>query len=101
MAEYTDFDPQLGEWYLDPQDELRFQVVAIDEDNDAIEIQYDDGDVDELDFNTWYASAYELAAAPDSYEGDALDRDRLDESESGYVEPNNKSSSNRRPHTHR
>lgn len=92
MAEYTDLDPQLGEWYLDPQDELRFQVVAIDEDNDAIEIQYDDGDVDELDFNTWYASAYEPAAPPEDY----AQYDRLEEGDSGYTEPNN-GSSNRRP----
>jgi hypothetical protein len=85
MAEYMDLDPQLGEWYLDPEDDLRFQVVAIDEDNDTIEIQYDDGDVDELDFNTWYASAYELAAAPDDL---SEQYGRLEEGDAGYAEPN-------------
>ncbi|HEX7028450.1 MAG TPA: DUF6763 family protein [Gammaproteobacteria bacterium] len=91
MAEYMDLDPQLGEWYLDPEDDLRFQVVAIDEDNDTIEIQYDDGDVDELDFNSWYASAYELAAAPDDL---SEQYGRLEEGDAGYAEPN---SGERRP----
>lgn len=94
MAEYIDLDPQLGEWYLDTEDDLRFQVVAIDEDNDAIEIQYYDGDVDELDFNTWYASAYEPAAPPEDY---GAPFDRLEEGDAGYTEPNSSGPSGRRP----
>lgn len=44
-------EPEIGLWYRDIQNRL-FEVVAI-EGEDAIEVQYDDGDVTEFDRESW------------------------------------------------
>ncbi len=44
-------NPEIGLWYRDIQNRL-FEVVAI-EGEDAIEIQYYDGDVTEFDRESW------------------------------------------------
>jgi len=44
-------NPEIGLWYRDIQNRL-FEVVAI-ESEDAIEIQYYDGDVTEFDRESW------------------------------------------------
>lgn len=44
-------EPIVGQWYQDMLQRV-FEVVAMDE--DTIEIQYYDGDVEELDVETWH-----------------------------------------------
>jgi len=44
-------NPEIGLWYRDIQNRL-FEVVAIDSE-DAIEVQYYDGDVTEFDRESW------------------------------------------------
>lgn len=44
-------NPEIGLWYRDIQNRL-FEVVAI-ENEDAIEVQYYDGDVTEFDRESW------------------------------------------------
>ena len=44
--------PIVGEWYRGGTNEL-FEVVAIDDQDGTIEIQYFDGSVTELDFEAW------------------------------------------------
>jgi len=44
-------NPEIGLWYRDIQNRL-FEVVAI-ESEDAIEVQYYDGDVTEFDRESW------------------------------------------------
>ncbi len=44
-------NPEIGLWYRDVQNRL-FEVVAI-ENEDAIEVQYYDGDVTEFDRESW------------------------------------------------
>ena len=34
-------DPIIGSWYKDVENNLKFKVVAIDENDDSIEVQYD------------------------------------------------------------
>ena len=58
------FEPIIGQWYQDMQQRM-FEVVAADE--DSIEIQYYDGDVEELDRETWH----QLNVVPISEPGDA------------------------------
>lgn len=45
--------PQPGQWYQDVSTSDLFEVVAIDEKNRTIEIQYSDGDIDEIDLEVW------------------------------------------------
>ena len=44
-------NPEIGLWYRDIQNRL-FEVVAL-ESEDAIEVQYYDGDISELDRESW------------------------------------------------
>lgn len=52
--------PGIGEWYRRDSENL-FEVVAIDEDDGTIEIQYFDGTVEEMDFEDWNAACEEGA----------------------------------------
>ena len=44
-------DPEIGLWYRDIQNRL-FEVIAL-ESEDAIEVQYYDGDITEYDRESW------------------------------------------------
>ncbi|MDE2306637.1 MAG: hypothetical protein KGL34_13835 [Gammaproteobacteria bacterium] len=64
--------PVVGEWYRDGAGET-FEVVAIDEDDRTIEIQYFDGSVTEMDFDAWneqmIEGSIETAEAPEDWSG--------------------------------
>lgn len=76
--------PTLRNWYKDLETELLFRIVAVDEVNDSIEVQYFDGEIGELDSDSWYASAFEPIEAPEDWSAayGNLSRDDL-----GYTDP--------------
>ena len=45
-------NPEIGSWYRDIENCL-FEVVALDDSEDTIEVQYADGDVTEYDRESW------------------------------------------------
>jgi hypothetical protein len=67
--------PEIGHWYAHRDKGQMFQVVAVDEMQDCVEIQDSDGDVDELDLESWFAMPLEPAAAPEDATGPADDPD--------------------------
>ena len=76
--------PVIGEWYRCATGEL-FEVVAIEND-DAIEIQYFDGALEEFDRETWDAQGIVEADPPEDWR-DSVDVDQEDydlESESPH-----------------
>jgi len=68
--------PVIGEWYRNSAGDL-FEVVAIDAADDAIEVQYFDGAIEELDNETWAAEGIMQADAPEDWTG-SLDVDQED-----------------------
>ena len=46
------YQPRLGDWYKSINSD-RFEIVALDEDAASMEVQYFDGAVEEIDFDTW------------------------------------------------
>lgn len=64
--------PSVGEWYRVSGGDI-FEVVAVDEDDRTIEIQYFDGTVEELDADDWEAQCedgqLELAEPPEDWSG--------------------------------
>lgn len=50
-------EPIVGEWYRSKGEQ--FEVVAVDEDDGTIEIQYFDGTIEELDFDDWQVQCNE------------------------------------------
>src|SRR2546430_15700594 len=64
--------PAIGDWYRSSGGVL-FEVVALDDDDGTIEIQYFDGTVEEMDIEDWEAQwedgALEAAEAPEDWSG--------------------------------
>ena len=61
--------PEIGHWYAHRDKGQIFQVVAYDEDEGWVEIQDFDGDVDEVDLDTWFAMPLDEAEAPEDWTG--------------------------------
>lgn len=81
--------PDIGEWYRVRGGDL-FEVVAIDDGDATVEVQYFDGTVEEFDLDDWEAQRangeIEDAEAPDDWSG-SVDVDEEDEApspNSGY-----------------
>lgn len=71
-------NPEIGLWYRDIDNRL-FEVVAI-ESEDAIEVQYYDGDVTEYDRESWDLLCVNVVSEPGVSSGlheDVLDEDVL------------------------
>jgi hypothetical protein len=64
--------PSIGDWYRLSGSEL-FEVVAIDDDEGTVDIQYFDGTVEEMDREDWESQwddgALEAAEAPEDWSG--------------------------------
>lgn len=79
--------PGIGQWYRVSGGEL-FEVVAVDDDDGTIEIQYFDGTVEEMDVEDWESEweegQLEVAEAPEDWTGsvdvDSGDSERDEES---------------------
>lgn len=78
-------NPEIGLWYRDIQNRL-FEVVAI-ESEDAIEVQYYDGDVTEYDRESWDLLCVNVVSDPgvsldvdeeEPYEDESTFADKLD-----------------------
>ena len=65
----NDIDPILGNWYQHLDKGQLFRVVAIDEDNEVIEIQHFDGDLDEVEMSLWQEMDIDLAEEPENFSG--------------------------------
>lgn len=75
-------EPQVGQWYRNEAGAL-FEVVAMDGDEGIVEIQYFDGDIEELDMDAWYAQMLQPEAEPEDWSGpfDDLVADDLGDTE--------------------
>ena len=68
--------PRIGDWYQASNGD-RFEIVAIDEDESTVEIQYFDGAVEEVDFESWSLMEMGAIEAPEDWSG-SLDIQRED-----------------------
>jgi len=50
--------PKIGSWYQELATSDLFEVIAIDENAKSIEVQYESGDIDEIEFEQWSYSKY-------------------------------------------
>ena len=79
-----DHNPVPGQWYESLDDEEVFQVLSIDEDAELVELQYEDGDVEEIDYETWHELDLDLTDEPEGWSGpddEDEDDEELDEDE--------------------
>lgn len=75
--------PQLNAWYHDAREDQLFEVVAIDEQEASIDIQYYDGDIGEIDFETWQQMVLLPAQPPEDWRSSYS----LDDTESDSEDP--------------
>jgi hypothetical protein len=68
--------PVIGKWFRRPDGTL-LEVVAVDEDDNTIEIQLFDGTIDEVELDVWAASLLVEVAAPEDWSG-SVDMDPED-----------------------
>ena len=80
MSELT---PEVGEWYQNVEDDRLFEVIAVDEDDETIEIQYFESDLEEFDFDTWAELELVRGSPPEDWTGpyDDLSLDDLGDTE--------------------
>jgi hypothetical protein len=58
--------PEVGCWYCDRSNGHLFQVVAIDDHTNTVEVQDSDGDIDEMELAAWFHLVLEVAHAPEN-----------------------------------
>jgi hypothetical protein len=77
-----DYDPVQGQWYEDLDENEIFKVLTLDPDAETVQIQYEDGDIELIDLDTWHELDLERAEQPEGWSDDvATDDDDEDEEE--------------------
>lgn len=66
-----DYDPIKGQWFEDLEENEIFLVLSVDPDAELVEIQYENGDIEEIDLDTWHELDLERAAKPEGWPTDA------------------------------
>ena len=72
-----DNEPVKGQWYENVEEEETFRVLSVDEDAEIVEIEYLDGEIEELDLEEWHELDLELTDEPEGWsdEDDEDDED--------------------------
>ena len=65
-----DYDPVQGQWYEDLEENEIFRVLSVDPDEEIIEVQYENGDIEEIDLDTWHELDLERAQEPEGWASD-------------------------------
>ncbi len=64
-----EYEPVAGQWYENVDENESFRVLSVDEDAELIEIEYLDGDIEELDLDTWAELDLEKIEQPEGWSG--------------------------------
>ena len=71
--------PEVGTWYENIEQETLFEVVSIDDDGSALAIQYFDGELEEIELETFQQQRLRVIDQPEDWSGpyeiDQEDRD--------------------------
>ena len=73
-----DNEPVKGQWYENVEDEETFRVLSVDEDSEMVEIEYLDGEIEELDLEEWREFDLDLIDEPEGW-SDEDDEDEDDD----------------------
>ena len=73
-----EYEPVIGQWYEDLENDETFQVLKVDEDGETIQIQHLDGETEELDTDGWAEMDLDLTQEPEGWSG-SKDDDEDDE----------------------
>jgi hypothetical protein len=81
-----DYEPAKGQWYQNVEEDETFRVLSVDEDAELVEIEYLDGDIEEMDIDSWHEMDLEKIEEPEGWadkddEEDEDEEEDLDEDE--------------------
>jgi hypothetical protein len=85
FAVSRDYEPVAGQWYENLEEEEQFRVLSVDEDSELVEIEYLDGDIEELDLETWHEMDLDKIAEPEGW-SESDDEDDSDEDDDDWDE---------------
>ena len=74
-----DYEPVRGQWYQNVEEEEQFRVLTVDEDSELVEIEYLDGDIEELDIEAWHEMDLERIEQPEGWSESDDDDDEDDD----------------------
>lgn len=75
-----DYEPVPGQWYENLEEEEQFRVLSVDEDSELLEIEYLDGDIEEIDLETWHEMDLDRISEPEGW-SESDDEDDAEEDE--------------------
>ena len=74
-----DYEPVAGQWYENLEEEEQFRVLTVDEDSELVEIEYLDGDIEEMDVESWHEMDLERIPQPEGWSESEEDDEDWDE----------------------
>ncbi|HVC29663.1 MAG TPA: DUF6763 family protein [Steroidobacteraceae bacterium] len=74
-----DYEPVRGQWYENLEDEESFRVLTVDEDSELVEIEYLDGELEEIDLETWHEMDLDRIDEPEGWGESDEDEDEDEE----------------------
>lgn len=75
-----DYEPVAGQWYENLEEEESFRVLSVDEDSELVEIEYLDGDIEEIDLETWHEMDLDRIEEPEGW-SESDDEDEAEDEE--------------------
>jgi hypothetical protein len=79
-----EYEPTVGQWYEDLENDETFQVLRVDEDREIVEIQHLDGDIEELDVDGWAELDLELSEEPEGWSGSRAEKEEDDDEDEDW-----------------
>jgi len=70
------YQPRLGDWYKSITGD-RFEIVALDDEATTMEVQFFDGAIEEIDFDTWSDMEIVPIEPPEDWSG-SMDLEKED-----------------------
>ena len=81
-----DYEPVPGQWYENLEEEESFRVLSVDEDSELVEIEYLDGDIEEIDIEAWHEMDLEHTDEPEGWSEPEEDEEEEDEDDEDFDE---------------
>src|ERR1700674_4541123 len=81
-----EYEPAVGQWYENIDENESFRVLSVDEDAELVELEYLDGDIEEIDLETWHEFDLDKIEEPEGWAGSAEDEDEEEEEEKEETE---------------
>ena len=67
-----EYEPVVGQWYENIEEDDCFRVLAVDEDAELIRIEYLDGDIEEIEADIWAEFDLDKIEQPEGWSGEEV-----------------------------